>query len=99
MIRMCEIMRMGNINKGSVIELISKEEKSLFFLKKGTVKIVDTTNNSVKYIVKKGNIFGELALYNKDYAHQEQAIALEDCIVCYIEADRMERILEKHESE
>ncbi len=95
---MCEILEMDNIDKGSIIELINKEEKSLFFLKKGTVKIVDTKNDSVKYIVKKGNIFGELSLYNEEYARQEQAIALEDCIVCYIEADRMDRIMEKNKS-
>lgn len=95
---MCEILEMDNIDKGSIIELINKEEKSLFFLKKGTVKIVDTKNDSVKYIVKKGNIFGELSLYNEEHARQEQAVALEDCIVCYIEADRMERIMEKNKS-
>ncbi len=98
MMRMCEILEMENINKGTKIELIKKNEKSIFFLKKGTIKIIDSANNNVKYIVKKGNIFGELSLYDTDAAAEELAIALEDCIICYIEADRMERIMEKHKS-
>ncbi len=95
---MCEILEMDNIDKGTTIELLNNDEKSIFFLKKGTIKIVDTTNDTVKYIVKKGNIFGELSLYDKEAAAEEQAVALEDCIICYIEADRMEKIMEKHKS-
>jgi len=98
MMRMCEILEMDNIDKGTTIELLNNGEKSIFFLKKGTVKIIDTNSNNVKYIVKKGHIFGELSLYNEEAATEERAIALEDCIVCYIESARMERIMEKHKS-
>ncbi len=98
MMRMCEILEMENIDKGTTIELINRDQKSIFFLKKGTIKIVNSSNDIVKYIVKKGNIFGELSLYNTEAAEEEQAVALEDCIICYIEADRMEKIMEKHES-
>ena len=95
---MCEILEMENIDKGTTIQLINEDKKRIFFLKKGTVKIINTSTNSVKYIVKKGHIFGELSLYNKDAAIEEQAVAIEDCIVCYIEADRMENIMQKHKS-
>ncbi len=98
MMRMCEILEMDNIDKGNIIELLKEDKKNIFFLKKGTVKIVDTHTNHVKYIVKKGNIFGELALYNESITNEEQAIAIEDCIICYIEAERMNTIMEKHKS-
>jgi len=98
MMRMCEILEMDNIDKGEPISLINQGEKCVFFLKKGTVKIVDVTSDSVKYIVKKGHIFGELALYDSNAAREEQAYALEDCIVCYIESERMTGIMEKHKS-
>ncbi len=98
MMRMCEILEMKNIDKGSTVELINNDHKSIFFLKKGTVKIIDTTTDSVKYIVKKGHIFGELSLYDEHDNIEEQAIALEDCIVCYIESFRMKQIMEKHKS-
>ena len=95
---MCEILEMENINKGETIHLINNDEKSIFFLKKGSVKIVDTSNDTTKYLVKKGNIFGELSLYDDLSSAEEKAIALEDCIICYIEADRMEKIMQKHQS-
>ncbi len=98
MMRMCEIFEMDNIDKGTTIELLKEDKKNVFFLKKGTVKIVDLVSENVKYIVKKGNIFGELTLYNESNETQEQAIALEDCIICYIEAERMISIMDKHHS-
>ena len=98
MMRMCEILEMENIDKGAPIILDNREKKCVYFLKKGTVKIVDTNNSTVKYIVRKGHIFGELALYNPSVAHEEQAFALEDSIVCYIESDKMNQLMEKHKS-
>ena len=98
MMKICEILEMDNIEKGNPITLSTDHKNSIFFLKKGSVKIVNTTNDSVKYVVKRGNIFGELALYNKEAANEEIAYALEDCIICYIESDRMEGLMEKHKS-
>ena len=98
MMNICEILEMEAIDKNSIIELKKGHEKSIFFLKKGTVKIVNTTNDTVKYIVKRGNLFGELALYDKEASDEEVAYALEDCIICYIESDMMEQLMEKHKS-
>lgn len=98
MMRICEILEMDNIEKGEAIELNDEHKDSVFFLKKGSVKIVNTTNNTVKYVVKRGNIFGELALYDKKAATEEVAYALEDCVICYIESEQMEELMEKHKS-
>ena len=98
MMKICEILEMDNIEKGQAIELNDTHKNSVFFLKKGSVKIVNTTNGTVKYVVKRGNIFGELALYNKEAATEELAYALEDCIICYIESEQMEELMEKHKS-
>jgi CRP/FNR family transcriptional regulator len=70
----------------------------VFFLKKGSVKIVNSTNDIVKYLVQKGNIFGKLSLYNRRVASEKIALALEDCIICYIESDLIEGLTEKHKS-
>lgn len=98
MMLMCEILEMENIDKGSIINLQSVDKKCIFFLKKGAVKIVDKTTHTVKYVVKRGNIFGELALYDEEMASEEVAYALEDCIICYIEANQMEDLMQKHKS-
>ena len=98
MMKICEILEMDNIEKGKAIELPNEFKNSVYFLKRGSVKIVNTTNNTVKYIVKRGNIFGELALYNREAAKDEVAYALEDCVICYIESRQMEELMEKHKS-
>jgi CRP/FNR family transcriptional regulator len=98
MMKVCEILEMENISKGSSIELKNEHINSIFFLKRGSVKIVNTVNNTVKYIVKRGNIFGELGIYNKEAAMEEKAYALEDSVICYIESDKMEELMEKHKS-
>ncbi len=98
MMKICEILEMDNIEKGKPIELTDEHKDSVFFLKKGTVKIVNSGNDTVKYVVKRGNIFGELSLYNKEAATKEVAYALEDCIICYIESKQMEELMEKHKS-
>lgn len=98
MMKMCEILEMDTIRKGEAIDLNDDHKNSICFLKTGSVKIVNTTNDTVKYVVKRGNIFGELALYNKEAAAVEIAYALEDCIICYIDSEQMEELMEKHKS-
>lgn len=98
MMKISEVLEMDTIEKGKPIELYGEDQNSVFFLKKGSVKIVDTTKNTVKHIVKRGNIFGELALYNKKAAAQEVAYALEECVICYIESEQMMELMEKHKS-
>lgn len=98
MMKICEILEMDNIAKGKIIELTDKHKNSVFFLKRGSVKIVNTTNDTVKYVVKRGNLFGELALFDKEVANEEVAYALEDCVICYIESEQMENLMEKHKS-
>ena len=98
MMHMSKILKMDQIEKGGTIRLKNKDDRSIFFLKKGTVKIVNVKTDTVKYIVKKGNIFGELAIYDQEAADEEVACALEDCIVCYIECERMEQIMQEYKS-
>jgi len=98
MMKICEILEMENIEKGKPIELSDKHKNSVFFLKRGSVKIVNATNDTVKYIVKRGNVFGELALFDKEVAAEEVAYAMEDCVICYIESEQMEALMEKHKS-
>ncbi len=98
MMRLCELLEMENVDKGGIIGIGERDPKNIFFLKKGTVKILDISNDTIKYIVKKGNLFGELALYDEEAASQEQAVALEDSIICYIDSEMMEDLMGKHRS-
>ncbi|NER13955.1 cyclic nucleotide-binding domain-containing protein [Leptobacterium flavescens] len=98
MMRICKILEMENIDKGCTINFNSREKDCVFFLKKGTIKIENSEDKTVKFIVKKGNVFGELALFKDNNSNEEQAVALEDCIICYIEAEQMNELMQKHKS-
>jgi CRP/FNR family cyclic AMP-dependent transcriptional regulator len=98
MMKICEILEMDNIAKGKIIELTNERKDTLFFLKRGSVKIVNTITDTVKHIVKPGNIFGELSLFDKEVSNEEVAYALKDCAISYIEFEQMEALIEKHKS-
>lgn len=100
LMRLCEELEMEYIKKGEQIKFNENELRRVIFLKKGTVKIVNTSLNQVKYIVRNKNIFGELDGEFREEQHQvsEHAVALEDCVVCYIEADKMQDLMEKYTS-
>lgn len=86
------------VDKGKCIDPREEHRGNVCFLKKGSVKIVDTKSNAIKHIVKKGNVFGELALFDGEAASIEVAYALEDCLVCHITSEQMEVLMEKHTS-
>ena len=93
-----EELEMEHISKGTKIEHYGDGTKKIFFVKKGSVKIVNSSNGVVKYIVRRGNLFGELALYHKEAANKEIAFTLEDSIICYLESERMEKLIGKNKS-
>ncbi|CAM4416113.1 Crp/Fnr family transcriptional regulator [Zobellia nedashkovskayae] len=98
MMKLCDHLDMEYVNKGSIIKIGERDRKCIFFLKNGSVKIMDSDNDIVKYVVKKGNIFGELSIYDKNGSSKEVALALEDVVICYIESDMMEDLMEQHKS-
>lgn len=66
-----------------------KSPKYLFFLKKGAIKIITFDafeGKHIKFLVKQGQFFGELALANVDMPDYH-AIALEDSSIGYFELD------------
>lgn len=98
MMKLCNLLEMEHVDKGNIIDMGERDKNCIFFLKNGSVKIIDSENNIVKYVVKKGNIFGELSIYDKDNSSKEVAIALEDIVICYIESDMMEGLMEEYKS-
>jgi len=97
---MCHQLEMINVKKGKVLYLNGRDEKLVYFLKSGVLKIVSEKNEHTHSILKMGNIFGELTLFEKNdnSENKEKAIMLEDGVVCVIKATQMKMILEKHPS-
>ncbi len=78
--QLCIIVGFKKAKKGDVIYFSSSDVPRVFLLKKGNIKIVsidDDGNETIKDIIQKGDLFGELELEN-DRNSNEYAKALTD---------------------
>ncbi|WP_245557463.1 Crp/Fnr family transcriptional regulator [Neolewinella persica] len=98
MMELCEELVMHRYSKGARINLDSGDEQSVYFLKKGSVKIVSSDTEVAKFIAHPGNIFGELGLYQLPGEGEETAYALEESVVCTFSANQMNELMAKHPS-
>jgi CRP/FNR family transcriptional regulator len=76
--QLCIIVGFKKAKKGEVIYLSSSEVPRIFFLKTGNIKIVsidEEGNETIKDIILKGDLFGELDLIS-DQNSNEYAVAL-----------------------
>ncbi len=91
--RVEKMTRMQTIQKGQFIYYPETPSSSVFFLKKGRVKIVSYTEDG-KEIIKKilwpGDIFGELGLIDGDSKRSDFSQAMDDdVLICAMGKDEM----------
>ena len=78
--QLCIIVGYKKANKGDIIYFSSSDAPRIFLLKKGNIKIVEMDedgNETIKDIIQKGDLFGELTL-ESDRNSNEYAKALTD---------------------
>ncbi|MES2747005.1 MAG: Crp/Fnr family transcriptional regulator [Bacteroidota bacterium] len=78
--QLCIIVGYKKAKKGDIIYLSSSDVPRIFLLKKGNIKIVEVDedgNETIKDIIQKGDLFGELTL-ESDRNSNEYAKALTD---------------------
>lgn len=74
-------------------------QKTIYLLKEGGVKVGNYTENgeeNLKYLLNSGNIFGEMAL--ADGNSTDFVVAAENCTVCTLHMDVIERIMSKNKA-
>ncbi|HVM88814.1 MAG TPA: Crp/Fnr family transcriptional regulator [Puia sp.] len=74
--------------------------KYIYFLVKGLMKISHITDNGdevIKFILKPGNFFGELNLFDPADTLSEVAIALEPSEVCFLKIETAKQLMSKNE--
>lgn len=100
-----ELMEMANMvvdkyyKKEEPIMFPFNSQRTIYMLKKGSVKIGNYTDNgeeNLKYMLNAGNIFGEMAL--ADGNANDFAVAVEDCIVCTMSIDMMQEMMMKNKA-
>ena len=87
--------------RNEIIYFSDDEEKKIYILKKGTVKIVEIGSNGneiIKEIMQAGDLFGEITL-DTGIGNPEYAQALsKEVYICSFTLENFERVLETHPS-
>ena len=89
---------MQEIAKNQPIYFPQEPSSSLFFLKKGRVKLTRISGDGKEMIlglVNMGEVFGEMS-YLGEGERNEFATALDDCLVCAINKDEFKGFVEKN---
>lgn len=98
MMNLCELLVMKTYRKGSDIHEQFDDDHLIYFVKKGHVKIgvKEDEEFSLKYVLGKGNIFGESKITMGEESTPYTAVAMSECIICFIEVARMEELMEQY---
>lgn len=86
--------------KGDYIYLPDQNSDKIYFLSEGRVKIGSYNDNGkeiTKAILKKGEVFGELAMIGEE-KRRDFAYAMEDAEVCAVSAEDMKSMMKNHNS-
>lgn len=92
-----EITTMQNFNKNQLIYFAKEPSRSIFFLKKGRVKLTRNSYDGKEMIlgiVNRGEIFGEMAFLDEK-ERTDYAIAMDDVLICTISKEDLKQFVDK----
>ena len=92
------ITSMQDIPKNQPIYFPQEPSNSIFFLKKGRVKLTRASNDGKEMIltlVNKGEVFGEMAYFD-EAERNDFATALDDCLVCAINKNEFKEFVDRN---
>ena len=98
MMKLCDLLVMKTYQKGTLIRDISDSEDTIYFIKKGQVKIGHREANgeeTLRYVLGRGHIFGESRIMGDDET-EYFAKTLSETQICFVEADMMQELLEQY---
>ncbi|MFN3969259.1 Crp/Fnr family transcriptional regulator [Flavobacterium sp.] len=83
--QLCIITGFKKAKKGDIIYFSSSDVPRVFLLKKGNIKIVsidEDGNETIKDIIEKGDLFGELTLENDKNSNEYAKALTDDVAIC-----------------
>jgi len=83
--QLCIITGFKQANKGDVIYFSASDVPRIFLLKKGNIKIVsidEEGNETIKEILQKGDLFGELSLETDETANEYAKVLTDEVSIC-----------------
>lgn len=96
-INMEKAMVMRNLSRNTMLHFPEMKSRYVYFLKEGVIKIatLDSDGNEfIKYLIKPGCIFGEMSLLESHENENDYAIAVEDCIVCFMDVENLKVMMQ-----
>lgn len=97
--QLCIITGFKKANKGDVIYFSSSDVPRIFLLKKGNIKIVavdEEGNETIKEILQKGDLFGELALESDSDVNEYAKVLTSEVSICSFLMSDFEDLLVKN---
>lgn len=92
------ITSMRNISKNQPIYFPKEPSNSIFFLKKGRVKLTRMSSDGKEMIlglVNKGEVFGEMAFLDEE-ERKDFATTLDECLICTINKDDFKQFVKSN---
>lgn len=89
-----QAMHKRHLRKNAILRFPQMLNRYVYLLKEGVIKIAlmnEDGKEFIKYLIKPGNLFGEIPLLGDVESSDEYALALEDSIVCFIDAEKMKQ--------
>lgn len=98
--QICVITNFKTAKKSEIIYFAHDETNRVYLLKKGVIKIVELDadgNETVKEVIQKGDLFGQITLDETDM--DEFAVALSDTVtVCSFKIEDFEKVIQQNPS-
>jgi CRP/FNR family cyclic AMP-dependent transcriptional regulator len=82
------------LKKNAILRYPEMLNKYVYLLKEGFVKIAVTNEEGrevIKYLVKPGDLFGEIPLLGISESYEDYAVALEDSVVYFADVEQMQQ--------
>ena len=99
--QLCIITGFKKAKKGEILYFSSSEVPRIFLLKKGNIKIVavdEEGNETIKDIIQKGDLFGELTLENDQNSNEYAKALTDEVAICSFLMSDFENLLLKNPS-
>lgn len=94
--QLCIITGFKKAKKGEIIYFSSSDLPRIFLLKKGNIKIVSVDeegNETIKDIIQKGDLFGELSLETDSQVNEYAKVLSDDVAICSFLMSDFENLL------
>jgi CRP-like cAMP-binding protein len=99
--QLCIIVGFKKAKKGEIIYFSSSEVPRIFLLKQGSIKIIsidEDGNETIKDIIQKGDLFGELTLENDNQSNECAKVLTNEVSICSFLMSDFEELLLKNPS-